>query len=527
MDTDKWKGLGIDPEKLQIMDPEKREFFWACMEEYVRIIRIFYSEEAREYFHNLVAALMLEYNAANPNDKITIYYRMKSCKSIFDKLVDHFSRDDLDRESPKCVYGVDSKNPSKPRLFQEISDIFGMTIVYESGEEIHYSPIAVLQTLATERDKNRRLIPKMQEFKVRNTPNEFRSSQNPPYSYKDSRQAYYLNCILLIERIKSLIAPEATDLLAKYNKKLDKIKSVVPEVFFEAVELAISDDDFFECLDPLKEIESLFGESEMTTEEKRRMQENFSDKDVSVVSFCKLYNDFISRIPDKIDLETLNRRFVSLFEEENKSLGILKKFEIRFSKYSLDQKRRKNGFVSDFYRIKTPFGDIEVQLQPKHEYEEACRGYSAHSAMEGKNIALQPIPDLDDEKGLKAFREWARFCSPQKSRATLTPEVKGRVTTVISGPYENLMLLLTQVERGKPLSEIIERYCAEMYDKKEKLFPGQHIEDHQEGFTINNVIKYSERKPWKDFLEASELRLKEIEAQMAARVSEMEKNELE
>lgn len=530
LSNDKWEKLGINPETLQMMDPEKRDFFWACMEEYIRIVEIFHSKETQEYFHNLVAAFMIQYNKENPNDEIKVYYRIKSCKSIFDKLVDYFSRDEWDGQIPRCVYGEDPENPRKPKLFQEISDIFGMTIVYGKGEDLYYSENKPIQILIDEKIRNTALIQPMQRFKITNTKNEFTSSQNQQYLYKDTRKRYYLYCILLIEKIKSLIDPKATKLLEKYNQILRKIEQVVPKSFFEAVKEVISDSSVFQTLDPLKDIESkvesLCSELGMSDEEEKKLEESFSDEDVRVVSFCKLYNDFINRIPDKLDLAILNKRFVSLFENDE-TLGILRMYEIKFLRYSLKEKREENGYVSNFYRIRTPFGDVEVQLQPKHEYEEACRGYSAHSEMKGKNISLEPIPELDDEKGLKEFRDWAKFISAKKSVATFTPEVQGRVSTAIPGKYENLMLLLTQVEDGNPISDVITRYCAEMYEIRERLFPEEHEEDRTEGRTEKDVREYGEQQSWKTFLIEKRRVIEEMHKLMGKKVNSDEERGVE
>lgn len=505
--------LGIDPQKLVFTDPEKKAWFMACMQEYVALVEKFHSPEAMEYFNNLVAAIMLEYRKAYPNCKITIFYRIKSCKSIFDKIVDYLSRDE-DSKNPKCEYGTNPNNPNKPKILEEMSDVFAMTVVFKRGEETYISSDPEIQKLADEKKRNVALHEAMQHFKIEITEKEFSGTDKNNYKFNVDRRKYYLYCILMINRIKSLINPNATKLLEKYDEMLERIQQLVPEKFYQYATVMFAEMEDLKVLNSESYINMIewmielsMTVSGVTKEEESRLNENFSQEDVDAVDFLSIYNAFVLRIPDNMDLKKLTKQFCSIFEKpenekaENETSRLLDELDVEFVPGSLKEKRTEKGFVANFTKIKTPFGIIEAQIQPEHENDEANYGYAAHCGMDGKSFELYPLPKKGDKEGIAAFREWARFISAYKFMARNSTFVKGRISTEVAGKYENLMLLISQVQEGSALSEEVKKYCEEMYRRRHELFARENEQEHTEGFLESDVRTYAQSKAWVKYLE--------------------------
>ena len=63
-----------------------------------RNLKKYRSDDVQEYFHNLVAAFMLEYKEAYENYAIEVPYRIKSERSTFLKILKYLQRDDKSNE---------------------------------------------------------------------------------------------------------------------------------------------------------------------------------------------------------------------------------------------------------------------------------------------------------------------------------------------------------------------------------------------------------------------------------------------
>jgi len=495
-----FENLGIDAKKLIFTDPQKKAWFTACMQEYVALIKMFHSPETMEYFNNLIAAIMLEYRKAYPNCKITILYRIKSCKSIFDKLVDYFSRDkENDPSNTKCKYGSDPNNPDKPQLLEMMSDVFAMTVVFTRGEETYVSSDPEIQELADQKEHNVALHKAMQKVKIEITESEFSGTDVNNYKFNIERKKYYIYCMLMIDRIKSLIDPKATKLLEEYDNMLERIRQAVPESFYQYVTsmiLAMNDYKIDDINVICAMLEGPMRKIRSTNEELDRLDEKFSQEDVDTVDFLSIYNAFVLRIPDNINLKKLTKQFYSIFKESE----LLKEFDVEFVEGSLKEKRTEKGFVANFAKIKTPFGDVEAQVQSEHENDEANYGYAAHCSMAGKSFELYPLPKEGDLEELEAFREWARFISAFKFKASYSTFVRERISTIVAGKYENLLLLITQVQEGSPLSETLKAYCEEMYRRRDELFEGEKTQEREELFMETDIRAYARGRSWEEKL---------------------------
>ena len=506
---DKLYKLGINPETLKIDDPEIRMYFWSCIEEFVRIVDLFYSPEAQEYFNNLIAAFMIDYNNINPNDMIKIYFRIKSLKSISDKIFEFFSRDEElgNGKKAKSGYVENSDNPKKPILLQDITDVFAMTIVYETGEEEYDVDNEEMQMLVSQKEDDDERIKLLKKFKSK-------CGRGTQHNYAVSRADYYLNCIYTILRIKERIDERATMLIKSYDQKLEAIKREVPEAFYNAVVNVVGEDNFrLDYMSLITKPEKL----DISQEEQSRLEENYSEHDVDVVDFFVEYNAFYKRIPTQLDLCMLRNKAFSIFEESE----LLERLGISFSRDSLVKKRTPNGYVADFIILKTPFGNIEVQLQSEEEFKQGNYGYSAHSNIPGKKLELMPIPDSDDSKGKKEYREWAKWVTPYKGNAV--PDNEGSsfgISIITDGRCISLQSTISQEKKGTPDAKHVKEYCKEMDRKRCDLWEGDSRQ-RRIVYDLESIREYIKTQKWKSFLNQKKQEFMEKSSKMEENVREM------
>ena len=122
--------LGIDLSKA---DGETRGFLRGLVVENAKNLKKFNDKDTKTYFHNLIAAIMLEYHKAYESFDIKVPYRIKSPKSIFDKVLEYLSRND------KSVYDYNSQNEYQGKLREDIPDLFALTIVSCNRPATFYS----------------------------------------------------------------------------------------------------------------------------------------------------------------------------------------------------------------------------------------------------------------------------------------------------------------------------------------------------------------------------------------------------
>lgn len=88
-----------------------------------KYIETYSSEEVEQYFHNMVAAFMLEYQKFYPDYTIKVSYRFKSPKSLSDKVVEYI----LNSEKYKIKYNEISGQSEQ--IIKDITDAVAMKIV--------------------------------------------------------------------------------------------------------------------------------------------------------------------------------------------------------------------------------------------------------------------------------------------------------------------------------------------------------------------------------------------------------------
>ena len=496
MSSEIFSKLGID---LSNASKETLGFFRGLMTEYQRNVKKFNEKSTQNYFNNFIAALMLEYHKAYENFDIRVPYRIKSAKSAFDKILEYLSRDD------KSVYECNALKEPQGRLKEDLTDMLGITIIACDRPPIFYSNDPEIKELIEEQSRNRKLLGAIQNYKLNITNYEFPGVEANSYSYNNNttREEYYLNCVLLINRIKSLINPNATNLLKKYDDMIECIRGKVPDRFFLIADSLAKDPKLMKKVNSLEQLKmayelakSVIGDDEVQNE-LAIMKQPISPKDVEAIDFLELSEDFTARIDDRLDLALLKRQIYSIFDNSE----LLKKFGVTICKESEKQKRTKNGYVSDFVYLDTPFGRVEMQLQSQHEHREGNYGYAAHSDMSGKGFKEFDIPPRNDKEKVKQFRRSVEFVSPKKFLAQYDNSEPNRILTQVFGKYQNYKSIMTQVRRGSQDDIRLKEYFVKLYSRRLELFPGEARQEAIECFVPYDIELYLKSKEFKKIME--------------------------
>ena len=506
------KKIGIDLDKLRVDNSERglktKGFLQGLIHEYTKNLGKFEDPKTRRYFNNFVATFMLEFRQAFENCRISVPYRIKSPKSTFDKILEYLGRDD------KSKWVKNSQGNPERRLKEEIKDMFAITVVATSRPPLFaYSKDPEIKKLIEEQKRNYAVLEEMQNFQNQITEDIFSGKRKKNYNYSCSREEYYLNAMILINRIKTLIHPNAKDLLKKYDDMLEKIKRNVPEEFYRVANSAAKDQEISESLETAEHVDlarkltrRFIDKSKITEDEMKFLDEKFTATDVSVVNFGSILDDFTARINDKLDLAVLTKQTRAIFENSR----LLKRFGVKISEDSLKEKRTANGYVSNFLYLDTPFGRIEMQLQSEHENREGNYGYSAHFDMDGKSFKEFPIPKEGNSDDLERFRKSVEFVSPQKYIATYDRSEQDRVLIQVLGKYQNYKNILSQIQKGSIRDLRLQKYLEKLYFNKNVIFEGEAEQEQLECFTYFDINRYL-RSP--EFRKIDEMRRRALETQ--------------
>lgn len=492
--------LGID---ISPQNEVAHAFFKSLITEYNKNVQKFDSPEVRNYFNNLTAAFMLEFNEAYENFDIKVPYRIKAPKSAFDKILEYLSRADKHQK-------VDEKDGNcKLELNEEIKDMFALTVVAGNTQPTLASKDPEISKLIREKKVNQIFLESMQDFRLGIIKDEFPGLEEEKYQYTASRKEYYYQSIMGIERIKSLVDPKAVNLLAKYDELLNKIKSEVPSGFFNRCMYLANECKAYQNVEnmdskrKLTELNTKFLselDKQLTPEENEEMNKLITSKDTETVDFFGVINDFSARLDDKLNLAVLMKQVYSVFEHSQ----MLKRFGIELDTASMKEKRTPSGYVANFVYVNTPFGKVEMQLQTQHENLEGNYGYAAHTDMNGKKIKEFELPEPGDEQKLKEFQTCVDFISPRKFLAQFDNTEKNRVIIQKSGKYQNYKSIISQVKRGSSEDKRLTKYFAMLYPRRDEIFPNPDDEDKVESFIVYDIEEYLKSPEFKKLMEKTE-----------------------
>lgn len=148
---------------------------------------------------------------------------------------------------------------------------------------------------------------------------------------------------------------------------------------------------------------------------------------------------------------------------------------------------------------------IECQLQAIEQYENSKTGFAAHSKMNNKGVKLRkpplkrPTPNGDpkhytsNDERLKSLREnltYLMYNAPTYSITTTTKTdfVSDRTITTTYDLYESFRLI-TNVQKGEVMSQKLEEYLGDLYERREELIPTDELPEYNKASEIPNMGK--------------------------------------
>ena len=411
----------------------------------------FSSEEVQNYFHNLVVTVLLEYSKHFPDYSIESNYRFKAPKSLADKIIDYISRADRSQLVPKQEEG------KYECIMDEIKDMFAMKLVLVGRPSTFHSKDKKINELVEEKIENQEFMAQMQEFQSKLIEDEF--CVNPVYKYDVTKKEYYSKCIQIIDKIISVLPPEAKDRIAEYQKMKDSIA------------------ESLDIVDTMPE-GTLIDENDYPSES---------------IDFSKLLNDFSSKIYDKLDLEILSRQATSIFSESEQ----IKKLGIKMVGFK--EKRTSRGYMSNFVYLDTPLGTVECQLQPENAYKDGNYGFSSHGEMQGKKIKGFKIPNPNDPNDVKRFKHSVAYVSPKYYVARIDDVEEGKVIVQGYTDYKNYRNVIGQVRKGSIQEAALSSYFEKLYSLRDRIFDSNGNGPTME-FIESDITKYSNSDNLKELI---------------------------
>lgn len=413
------------------------------------------NSQIHNYFHHLIAAIMISQYEMYEYSGINIPYRFKAPNSIKNKLTSRF-------KNAKVTYDIDQQmhvDNVKP-----IFDILAMKIIARRRPPNFYSTDPEINTLISERKANQVFLEEMQEFRGRLIENEYTKKENYNFKCNCTKVEYYLKCRELISRLKKLVDPQATDLLKQYDHQLLDI------------------DNRLQLIKATK----IPGEyDEMVT------QEDLADPNINFFTSLTSYE---TRFYDKSDLAILTKQFVSLFEDNDifNKLGV----SLYDSEHPVEKKRTPNGYESNFVILNTLLGPIECQIQTENQYRFGNYGFAAHTKF--KSVQPLQIPDISNPDQISKFVQQINRIVPKGYLVRMDDNEPGRVMVQKFNDYQNYKGLITQVAKGDPTEKLLRNYFAKLYALRKVIFKTQDKSTGYIDLDIEDYIKSDEFNHLKD-----------------------------
>lgn len=122
--------------------------------------------------------------------------------------------------------------------------------------------------------------------------------------------------------------------------------------------------------------------------------------DSEIQSLKILLTDLKSKLYDKAYHTMLPEVFETVMSDDVITKGF------RTETVFIKDVKKDNGFAANYYLIKSPFGNFEVQLQSGKRYYEAKKGTASHSSIPGKQLDVKEffeLVDPNDQYPLKSY----------------------------------------------------------------------------------------------------------------------------
>lgn len=424
-------------EALKNMNEKNKQLFDRKIDEYNDI---FNSPEAQEYFMHLVAAIMLEYNKYFNGYNVECNYRYKSPKSLINKIIKYIDNDQKHIPSSSDEFDFD---------ITPIVDVFAMNLILKDRPSSFHSKDSEINALMLEKVEMQNFIAEMQNFKSSLIDDEF--SISPQFIYEVTKKEYYEKCIQILDKLISIIPPEATSLISKYTEQKESFREVL---------------NFIEETMPTED--TLVDETDYPTENNN-------------VDFIKLLDALSSRLYDKLDLAVLTKQVNSIFLNSE----LLKRFGIKLINF--EEKRTESGYVANFMHLSTPYGNIECQLQSQNQYIDGNIGESAHTKMKDKKIKGYRIPDPKNPGEVKEFKGKVLSVSPRFYTAKIDDVEEGKVLIQEYTDYKNYRKVLGQVQKGSVQAQALMSYFEKLYSMRNVIF---NTSGNIEELIYFDILKY-------------------------------------
>lgn len=414
------------------------------------------SKEVQNYFHNIVAAIMLEYNKyfSKYGYEIQIFYRFKSPKSLSEKIAEYTIRPN----KYKMNFNIQGTSPEQ--LISKLNDAAALKVVLvKSPSSPPFRNNEKISRLLSEKNQNEQFLDNMREFETQLIKTDDLGFETDEYEYKVAKKDYYSNCIKVLDTIISLIPKEAAELVQYYNDKKETFMSNIEII--ENMQIDGLDNDL------------LVDESDYP------VNENSNE-----VDFTTLLNDLSERINDNLDFEILNMQMENILSRS----PIVKDLGLKLSSSKL--KIRDNGYISFFNVLDTPIGPVELQNQTHRAYIDGNIGHSAHTKMRSsKKIKPAKIPNPSDSEAVKKFKEEVHYVSPKYFSAKMDSEEKNRVLISGSSDYNNYRKVISEVPKGSVQSKMLDKYFQKLYKNQSKIFNDGYKEESY-SFTVPDIKRF-------------------------------------
>ena len=171
------------------------------------------------YIHNVIAAILLGLNKANPESQFYIPYRIKAPESKEKKLNKRLNKS-------KVIY--DEEQNSSLDIKPSFDDIALKIIIEKPPLRCNFKD-KELSALAKQYEKNKHILSQMQEFSEKLIKDEFSLPENREYKFEVSKKEYYEKCRELILHTTSLFHKESTNILEKFDNSISYIENKLKE----------------------------------------------------------------------------------------------------------------------------------------------------------------------------------------------------------------------------------------------------------------------------------------------------------
>lgn len=454
--------------KVDIVEDSDEELKQKAIDNYIKneqkkFQSLYEIPEIREYFNRLISAILLSQNKRFGDNEFTIHYRFKSPKSISSKIKKYVEQGVVECDPKTKEFNV----TARPLL-----DTFAIRIIAGKRPSLFFSKDKDIQKMIEEKKENYKFLEQMQEFKSRLIEDEYIKPKMIHKQTNVTQVEYFENCIKVLNRTKSLIDPQETDVINLFNEKIYNLERNVS--FLKAANLT----------------------KQLIT------PDVFENKETN---FIDILNNFERKMHNNLDLKMLNKQVNSLFNNNDIfiKLGVSKS-----STLPTKQKRTSSGYESDFIYLDTLFGPIECQLQTEDQYERNQNDpLQAHATMPGKEVVPLQFPDLKDPKSIAQYKKEVDYISPKKSTARIVD--KNNASIEQYGAYRNYCSIANEIPENDPSIMAIHSYFEALYLIRNKIFkddPDQLIQ-----FNNYDIDQYVQSKEFKKVLELSDLWNKDSE----------------